>query len=133
MTASRGAVKRCQNICISIFFSFLTENPEENGVSGAFGEAKKEAKIGFAAAQMTRRKEDQRQTGVSGEGKKNPIGNLALQSNPSSETRRLKSPVCRGAAAAVQSASPSGASQARWSLGELRTALRSLANPLLCR
>lgn len=52
MTASRGAVKRCQNICIY----FLTENPEENGVNGALEREREEggeAKIGFAADLMT--------------------------------------------------------------------------------
>lgn len=117
---------------INFLLFFLTENPEENGVSGALEEAeKKEAKMGFAAAQMTRREEDQLQTGGWRRGGGIQSENLALQSNPSSET--FQESRRRGAAAAVQSASPSGASRARWSLGELRTALGSLTNPLLCR
>lgn len=123
----------CQTVPEYMYINFLLffdRKPRGKWRQWRFGEAKKEAKIGFAAVQMTRREEDRRQNGGCRR-RKNPIGNLALQSNPSSETRRLKSPVCRRAA--VQSASPSGASQARWSLGELRTAFRSLTNPLLCR
>lgn len=67
MTASRGAVKRCQNIC------FLTENPEENGVNGALEKGKK------SENRICSRSDDRSKVAAQEGG--NPIGNLALMSN----------------------------------------------------
>ena len=79
MTASWGAVKRCQNICIY----FLTENPEENGVNGALESEKK------SENRICSRSDDRGKVAAQ-EKKKNPIGNLALVSKFLPEIRSLE-------------------------------------------
>lgn len=109
MTASRGAVKRCQNICIYL----LTENPEENGVNGALGREKGENRI-------CRRSDDRNKV-------------AAQEKKIQSETWRLcpipdRNTIFRGSgglAGVVGSRGGaecvSGALQDRWSLGELHS------------
>lgn len=69
MTASRGAVKRCQKrrIC------FLTENPGENGVNGAL--ESKERKKRERENRICSRSGGRIKVAAQGR-RKNPIGNL---------------------------------------------------------
>lgn len=117
------------------FRLFFDRKPRGKWRQWRFGEAKKEAKIGFAAAQMARRKEDQRQTAGAGGGKKIQSRKLgpsvqSLVGNKTFEESRV-SWSRGGGAECVSVRCLAGSLVTRGAA--LRTALRSLANPLLCR
>lgn len=85
----------CQTVPEYMYINFLLlfdRKPRGKWRQWRFGEAKKEAKIGFAAAQMTRRKEERRQTeGVEEEKSNRKLGSSvqSLVGNKTFEESRV--------------------------------------------
>lgn len=102
----------------------MTENPEENGVSGALERRKKEAKIGFAGAQMTRRKGEKSNRKLQAPSVRSHVGNEAVEESRVSRSRgggaqlRLRPAPRRLAGHSGSCARRFDPSQIRYSVGE---------------
>lgn len=118
MTASWGAVKRCQNICVY----FLTENPEENGVNGAL--EKKKSENGICS-----RSDDRSKVAAQGKKSNRKLGAYVQILTEIRSLEALAGCLVWWRAAEAHGASPMPCRIAGHS-GSC-TALRSLANPLL--